>query len=159
MRTKGIKMLATLLFSLAVIGSVQAADADESVAALLNKIGMAYNIDQDGDYAIVIHFQDERSQLVFVRSAVYDSRGVAMRDIWSDGYVHENANIPNELQTRLLEENVGTVMGNWSREDNKIAYVVKLPADASLEQLRAGILEAAEQADELEKELLGSDDF
>ncbi|MDX1454409.1 MAG: hypothetical protein R3217_03045 [Gammaproteobacteria bacterium] len=160
MMNKGMKLpVRALVLAMGLVFASGAMAADDRVASALNDIGMAYNIDQDGDYAIVISFDDDRTQLVFVRSAVYDSRGVVMRDIWSPGYVHGSDDMPADLLSRLLSENVGTVMGNWARENREISYVVKLTADASATELRAAILEAAEQADELEKELLGSDDL
>lgn len=138
---------------------VAAAELDTRVLSQLNEIGMAYQIDEDNDYALVISFDDDRSQLVFVRSQVYTSRGLGMRDVWSVAFDSPDESMPDGLETRLLKENADLVMGGWVRIENRIAHMAKIPENASAEVLRSAILEVAEVADELEKELVGTDEL
>ncbi|MDX1442290.1 MAG: hypothetical protein R3270_00790 [Gammaproteobacteria bacterium] len=158
---KGIRSkFLILLVAMGMALPVSAAEIDTRVLQQLNDIGMAYQIDGDNDFAIVIEFDDGRSQMLFVRSKVYSSRGMGMRDVWSHAFVPgEGGVIPAALQTRLLEENFNAVMGGWVRSEDRIAYMAKIPEDAPAEVLRAAILEVAELADELEKELHGSDEL
>ncbi|HFF6218866.1 TPA: hypothetical protein ACGCHS_004477, partial [Stenotrophomonas maltophilia] len=64
-------LLPALLLGLAATGSAVAApEADKSVARHLDKLGYTYEIDEDGDYRLVFDVEGDRTQMVYVRSAV-----------------------------------------------------------------------------------------
>ena len=152
-------LLVLLAMTIPAAMPAAAAEIDTRVLSQLNEIGMAYQIDEDNDFALVINFDDDRSQLVFVRSQVYSSRGLGMRDVWSVAFDSPGESMPEGLETRLLKENVNLVMGGWVRIENQIAHMAKIPENTSAEVLRSAILEVAEAADELEKELVGTDEL
>lgn len=134
-------------------------EADAGIRAQLERLEIHHEVDEDNDFRIEILFDDDRSQFVWIRSRDYSSRDVAMRDVWSYGYRHRTKILPSRLERRLLTDSYKSVMGGWALDGNDVVYVVKLPIDASDELLQAALLEAAEWADELEKELVGTDEL
>lgn len=154
--------VALLLLPFAVLAEeepVEPVPVDELVRDRLDSLELNYDIDEDNDFVLQFDFDDGRSQLVWVRSQTYASHDVAMRDVWAYAYQHPTKHLPNDLERRLLLENYDLIMGTWARERNSIVYIVKLPADASAAALQSALFEAAELADELEKEVTGSDEL
>lgn len=154
--------IALLLLPCAVLAADEAVEpvpVDELLRDRLDSLDLNYDIDEDNDFVLQFNFDDGRSQLVWVRSQVYTSHDVAMRDVWAYAYEHPTKHLPNSLERRLLIESYDAIMGSWAREGNAIVYMVKLPADASPEALQAALFEASELADELEKQLLGTDEL
>lgn len=151
-----------LLLPLTVLAEdepVEPVPVDETVRDKLDALELIYDIDEDNDFVLQFDFDDGRSQLVWIRSRTYASSDVAMRDVWAYAYQHPTKHLPNDLERRLLIENYDLIMGTWAREGNSIVYIVKLPADAAAAALQAALFEAAELADELEKEVTGTDEL
>ncbi|MCX6366267.1 MAG: hypothetical protein NTX57_06100 [Armatimonadetes bacterium] len=127
----------------------------------------AYKLDKDGDYSVEIQWDDEkRSQLIFIRGAVEKitepmTTEVATREVWSvcwKGKERPSAEVLEKLLTKhykfgafQVEKGEG---GAWSAY-----YRVDIPGNASSAYIRQAIRIAAEAADNMEKELLGTDEF
>jgi hypothetical protein len=158
---KWMVWLIVTLLPLAAVAeeAVEPVPVDERVGSQLDALDLAYDVDKDNDYELLFEFDDGRSQFAWIRSQVYASHDVDIRDIWSYAYMHPTKHLPGDLERRLLIENYGTVMGSWAREENAIVYIAKIPADAPAEVLQAALYEVAEIADELEKELVGTDEL
>ena len=91
----GVGVLSIGLACLAVTATaVHAADADPVVKAQLEKKGTPFTIDDDGDFQITVRIDDDRTQLVWVRSAVEETTHMRVREIWSPGYQSEGAAFP-----------------------------------------------------------------
>jgi hypothetical protein len=56
------------------------------VARHLDKLGYTYEVDEDGDYRMVFDVEGDRTQMVYVRSAVEDFGSHNIREIWSPAY-------------------------------------------------------------------------
>jgi hypothetical protein len=142
-----------------------AADDPKPDAALgrqLDALGLEYEVDEDGDYRILFEVGDDgaRSQVVFARSPVETFGSISVREIWSAGYDAGAGALPALIANRLLAASHASKLGGWVRQGNYAMFVVKLPIDASNEQLRDAMEAAVASADEIEAELTpGLDDL
>lgn len=152
-------LLSTLLIALAASGSAAAADADKAVARHLDKLGYTYEVDEDGDYRMVFDVEGDRTQMVYVRSAVEDFGTHNIREIWSPAYSAKTKQFPVAVANRLLEDSQDAKMGGWVKQDTTAMFVVKIDADATADQLSDAIDAAIRTADAMELELTKKDDF
>lgn len=148
------------LLLLSVLTPAVAGAADPFIKRQLDGLGYDYEVDDDGDYKMVLELEDGRSQVVFVRSPVEDFGSLRIREIWSPGFVVEGNAFPAAVANRLLGDSNNAKIGAWVRQGSTAMYVVKIDASASAEQLADAILAAVTTADRLEQELtMGKDDF
>jgi len=158
-------LLPALLFALAAAGSAGAATAAESskadaaIARHLEKLGYTFEVDEDGDYQMVFDVEGDRTQIVYVRSAVEDFGSHNIREIWSPGYVSKTAQFPEAVANRMLEDSQDAKMGGWVKQDKTAMFVVKIDADATTDQLSDAIDAAIRTADAMELELTKKDDL
>ena len=147
---------ACLAFSVA---TAHAASADPVVKAQLESKGTPFTVDEDGDFQITVQISEERTQLVWVRSAIEETGQYRVREIWSPGYQSEGASFPAAVANDLLERSHMLKLGSWVKQDQVAMLVTKIPADASASQLDEAIDLTASAADEAELELTGKDDL
>ncbi|WP_286071921.1 hypothetical protein [Stenotrophomonas sp. 57] len=152
-------LLSTLLIALAATGSAAAAEADKAVARHLDKLGYAYEVDEDGDYRMVFDVEGDRTQMVYVRSSVEDFGSHNIREIWSPAYSAKTKQFPVAVANRLLEDSQDAKMGGWVKQDTTAMFVVKIDADATADQLSDAIDAAIRSADAMELELTKKDEF
>jgi hypothetical protein len=142
----------------------QASAADPRMMRALNETGLKYEVDEDGDYKVVVSWaEDGRSHLVFVNSLTEVMGGQEIREVWAAAYMAGEPSIPGKVALRLLEDNSKYKIGAWELVSNdggvRVLFNAKVPATASPEFLQEVINAVAVFADELEKELLGSDNL
>jgi hypothetical protein len=135
----------------------QASEPDPRVKASLDAKETPYEVDEDGDFKIVVRLDDDRTQLVWVRSAVSDIDFASVREIWSPGYEAATDTFPSAIANDLLARSNDLILGGWVKQDRVAMLVVKVPADASADELDEAIDLAALSADEVEKDLTGKD--
>jgi hypothetical protein len=136
-----------------------AAESDAIVEAQLKAKGTPYEIDSDGDFQITVRIDENRTQLVWVRSVVEETDHLRVREIWSPGYRSESANFPAAIANDLLERSNLLKLGSWVKQDRTAMLVVKIDAAASAEELDEAIDLAAIAADAVELDLTGKDDL
>lgn len=136
-----------------------AADPDPVVKAQLESKGTPFTIDEDGDFQITVQIDEERTQLVWVRSAIEETGHMRVREIWSPGYQSETPAFPSAIANDLLERSNMLKLGSWVKQDQVAMLVSKIPADASASVLDEAIDLTASAADEVELELTGKDDL
>jgi len=129
--------------------------SDAGVGKLLDQLQYKYEVDEDGDYKLLMEVdaETERSQLVFVRSAVERYGNHRIREIWSYGWRASGDSFPAVVANRLLEASNSLIMGGWVKQGQNAVFVVKIPADAGAEALDDAIGAAVRSADEMEREL------
>jgi hypothetical protein len=160
-------LAAALLFALA--GPALAAIAenptpgDPRIAKALDALEILYEVDSDADYKILYEWEDDgRSQVAFINSATEKLDDLELREVWSVAYVSDKP-LPVEIANRLLIDSYDKKLGAWQllkSEGQHIAvYAVKVDANADAEFLQLALEAALTSADEMEKELLGSDEF
>jgi hypothetical protein len=156
-----------LLFALT--GPLLAAVAEDSpagdprIAKTLEELEILYEVDSDADYKILYEWEDDgRSQVAFINSATEKLDDLELREVWSVAYVSDKP-LPVEIANRLLIDSYDKKLGAWQllkTEDQYITvYAVKVDANADPKFLQLALEAALTSADEMEKELLGSDEF
>ena len=139
--------------------AAQASEPDPLVKAQLESREIPFEIDDDGDFQIVVRLEDDRTQLVWVRSSVQETGSLRVREIWSPGYQSNTDRFPAAIANDLLARSNELILGAWVKQDQVAMFVAKIPADASADQLDEAIDLAAISADEVEQELTGKDDL
>lgn len=154
-----MKRIATALVLAATVSGAQAATPDKAVGRVLDTLEYPYEIDEDGDYKMVFDVEGDRTQLVFVRSAVEEYGKHRIREVWSPGYRASSNAFSAEVANRLLEDAQDAKLGGWVKQDTLAMFVVKVDANASAEALGDAIEAAAHTADAMEAELTGTDEY
>ncbi|HPC62832.1 MAG TPA: hypothetical protein PKX23_19380 [Verrucomicrobiota bacterium] len=138
-------------------------EGDPRVAAALNRLGIKFRIDPDGDFQFGFNLEHGRSQMGFIRSSTYQFGGVELREVFSAGLRSFG---PFDARTTnfLLEQNSKMKVGAWSvvrdAQDNHVAiFRASVAADISSELLLGVILVVLTTADGIEARLSGRDDF
>ncbi|WP_442684407.1 hypothetical protein ACSBPQ_07585 [Stenotrophomonas sp. JC08] len=150
-------VLATVLAGIS--GAAVAGEPDRAVGRLLDGLEYKYEIDEDGDYKLVFDMENDRTQLVFVRSSVETFGSHHIREIWSPGYKSPGPQFPALVGNRLLEDSQSSKLGSWVKQDDIAMFVVKIDADASADVLSDAIDAAVRSADAIELELTGKDEY
>jgi hypothetical protein len=76
-----------------------------------------------------------------------------VREVLSIGASSAEAELPAELNKRLMRENADTKLGAWSAQGRYAVYVCKIAADSDARQLADAIELTATVADRLERDL------
>ncbi|WP_143704024.1 MULTISPECIES: hypothetical protein [Luteimonas] len=134
-------------------------EGDPSVRARLDAQSLGYEVDEDGDFRIVVGWQQEdRSQLTFVAGRTHPLDTGAVREVFSaaarvpaGGFGAEQANL-------LLRDSQTNVLGAWEIDGDVLFYVIKLYDDADGARLREAVDMAAQIADDMEIQLSGGKD-
>jgi hypothetical protein len=158
-------LLGSALAATPAMASAQKAEFDASVKKVLDKADLKYEIDDDGDFKLVIGLGGGRTQLVFVYSSVLTYEDVTVRTIMSPLKVAESQEeLTSDLLYQLLVENGENKIGSWEiieAPDGKrmVQYVVKVPTDLNADELRSMIGLAAVAADQVEKKTSTEDTY
>ena len=79
--------------------------------------------------------------------------GTKLREVWAPAYKAKGDQFPVEVANRLLEASQDSKLGGWTKQGRFAVFVVKLPTDASVEQLDDANDAAIQSADQMEAEL------
>ena len=133
---------------------------DPVVKAHLDALEYQYELTDQGDYKVVFKYEDERTQLVFIGSAVETYGEHHVREVWAPAYKSAQGALPPDVANRLLESSSDLKLGAWTKADAYAVFVVKLPADATRDALDDALEVAGTTADNMESELTpGKDEF
>ena len=144
---------------IAAAGSAMPAEPDRATGRLLDTLEYKYEIDDDGDYRLIFDMDNDRTQLVFVRSNVETYGSHHVREIWSPGFKSPTPQFTALVANRLLEDSNDAKLGSWVKQGDLAMFVVKIDADASAQVLSDAIDAAAKSADEIELELTSKDEY
>lgn len=159
LRLAFLTALSTALFVTTLPTEAASGSADQKVKALLDQKKTPYTIDDDGDFRITVRLKSGRTQLVWVRSATANAGTFTVREIWSPGYQSGQDDFSATIANLLLAKSDRLKMGSWVKQKNMAMLVVKIPANATADQLDDAVDFAATAADEMESELTGKDDL
>ncbi|HEX7801561.1 MAG TPA: hypothetical protein VF471_02225 [Pseudoxanthomonas sp.] len=134
---------------------------DARIKAQLEELGYKYELDDDNDFKLVFEVGDEgRSQIAYVLSTVESYGAHSVREVWSPAYESPTEDFPGPVANRLLEASNIAKLGAWVKQGRNATFVIKIPSDASKEELDDAIDAAVKLADEMENELSpGKDDL
>lgn len=160
-----MKKLALVIASMVLAATALHADrsaADKRVAPLLDAINKPYNIDNDGDYKLIVKFDDGRTQLLYVNSNTNTYGNMEIREVWSAALQSEDGLTYDQMK-RLLTHNDSVKIGSWrimkiGGKDTAV-FAVQMPAETDADTLKNVIKAVSVTADEMEKEMLGTDEL
>ena len=137
----------------------RAGTPDPELRKLLDAQKIKYEVDSDGDYKVTFDLGNDRTQVVWIRSATESYGSLKVREVWSPGY-KLSGELPAKIANRLLEHSHGMILGGWTKQKSFAMYVVKILATATPQQVRDAAEAAADAADEIEQELTpGTDEL
>lgn len=164
-RTTLLTGLAVLIAS-AVTADLAAQDKkippDTRVSKALEAENLKFEIEESGEYSVVIEWSNDagRTQLVRIPSDTFRWQGGEYRDVYSVAFVtDEGKAVDGALANRLLVENNDSLLGFWARQGDVVMNIARIPAAAPPSMLRAAVFFVAESADDLEKEITREDDY
>lgn len=143
-----------------IFGSKQ---GDHRVQKLLEKLDLKYSVDQDGDFKVVVEFEDGRSQAAFINSDTETLGGFEIREIWSVAYISEGY-LDIDTANTLLLANDKLKIGAWrliaaGKNRYLAAFCVQISADTDPQSFLDALLVVLRIADEMEEKLTGEDDL
>ena len=148
------------LFALLLSASAAAGGPPDGVVkAQLESKGVKFEVDADGDFKCIYALEGGRTQMVWVRSTVASYGALRVREIWSPGYRSDVDEFPAIIANQLLTRSNTVKLGGWVKQGKNAVFVVKIPADASADQLVNAISAAVDSADAIELALTGKDDL
>lgn len=135
---------------------------DPRVKAALEKEGLKYEVDQDGDFRVGMRFSDGRTQIVLIRSATEQVGGMEIRELLSPAY-KVKGKLSADVANKLLADSANKKLGAWqvfSNQEYSIAvFSSRIPAGSNPDDLIATLQVTLRSADSMEKALSGKDDF
>lgn len=153
-----LSMAAVLALGLLLPMAASAQDAN--VERQLAQLGIDAQVDDDGDFRVIHELDAGRTQLVLVISSIQTYHSHKVREIWAPAYRAPGDSFSALVANELLSDTWENKMGAWAKHGDMAMYVVKLPADASADELGDAIRFAAEIADRMEVVLTdGEDEF
>lgn len=139
--------------------------ADPEIKAMLDRMGLKYEIDEDADFRLVNGLDDDRSHVMFIESAKSEFRDVKVRRVWAVGYkAPESTNrIPSPVLRFLMEQSGSVKVGSWGlRQFGELevaVFTVRVMGELSDDEWSTVLIAVSETADEAELELTGKDDL
>ncbi len=133
---------------------------------LLNESGLEYSIDSDGEASLLFEIDEERTQLVWIRTDLTPMGDESLFHVYSTA-CETKGDIPRERALWLLSENPRLILGAWSilrdpgapSSKRCVVLSLELPDSIDAGQLKTALVFAASTADELEKNWTDTDRF
>ena len=128
----------------------------------LKKLGLEYEVDDNGQYNFTLIFQDERSQLVFITPVQLDFDSKQYYDIWSP-VAKFQGDIPPEIAARLLYENGQAEVGAYqvlnTSSGKLVVFSTKVASGVDVEVFKRMIIRISSIADDAEKHITKEDEY
>jgi len=135
---------------------------DPRVKAALEKLGLKYEVDEDGDFKVGMKFDDGRTQVAWITSQTEQLGKMEIREVSSAAY-RSNGPISDKIANQLLADSAQKKLGAWQTFNNGKTYVAvfsaKIDASGSPEMLESSLRVVLYSADSMEKTLTNKDDF
>lgn len=152
------------LQSLLVVGAlaISSASAQNSkLKSLLDKAGLKYTV-KNGNFHLTFETEDSRTQVVVLVGSMEELHGEPIAYFFSPGF--KGTEIDDQAMARMLADAHSRKVGNWELtvNNNEIIgiFAVKVPLSSLTPTLTRSIcIGTATVADEMEKTLLGTDNF
>ena len=137
-------------------------EPDKRIEKLLKAKDFKFTISNSGNYQVICKFDDDRTQLVTVRSKTYQLHHMEIREVDSKGYQTED-DLTNEVMMAALRKNAGVKLGAFqlieSGDTKALLFNAQIAADTDAETLYRTIFAVAKTADEFEQEWVSGDDY
>ncbi|WP_143741804.1 hypothetical protein [Thiorhodovibrio frisius] len=146
-----------------VVANAPHQDKAVNLQQQLDAAGITYKINESGTIWLIQPVDNSRTQLTFLAPDPKPVGGLAMRDIWSVGYLSEDDALSVDTTTQLLKDNAATDEGAWElgRFLGKAAGIfrTRIPADADWQTISQTLRIVATTADRKERVLMGNDNL
>jgi hypothetical protein len=151
-----------LLLTAPLAAQDEAPLGDARLRPLLAEAGLIHELDPDGEYRLLLEFEDGRTQLVFIRSGTSNLEGLEVRESYSPGCLGDTL-ASSMVMTLLLHANHDVIMGAWeyqaSTQGDVALFCARIPADPDAAVLRRLVGLVGQVADDMEELLTGKDDL
>ena len=137
--------------------------ADPRLRASLTEAGLSFAEQPNGNFKLHFTLEKERTHIVVAESTTSTMGVIEVREIWAVGW--KGADKPDaETANALLSDNSRRKVGAWELHQEKdgsyfAIFNVKVSTDCDGEAMKSIVNAVATVADELEAELLGTDEF
>lgn len=157
----GKNRMIALACMLLAAGAANAGNSpDATVGRKLDKLGLKYEVDADGDYKLLFEVDGGRSQIVWVRSPIETLGGMRIREVLSisgkspkPSNTDEMTDAATAATAALLASN-RQKLGGWvlkgSDDSQAFYYVAQIPADLGPDDLDLVVRSVAKDADGFE---------
>lgn len=135
---------------------------DERVASALKAADLRFNLEDSGEYSVLIEWSNDgdRTHVARIPSATFRWQQTEWRDVYAVAYkIKGDGLVEAKLANRLLVENNDSLLGFWARQGDTLLYIARIPATATPSVLREAVMHVGEMADDLEKEVTRADDY
>ncbi|KFD39083.1 hypothetical protein AT05_06830 [Schleiferia thermophila str. Yellowstone] len=138
---------------------------DPKLESQFKQIGIDYSYDQNGNrYKFIFDVGDGRTQLVLMNANTYDVAGTKIREIYSVAANTQNrTDYSQRTLFNLLEKNFNYKIGGWQMHGGEppyqLQFAIRIPAYVDDDYLLELLIQAAREADQIEKELTCEDEF
>lgn len=134
---------------------------DSRVKRMLDALELKYLVDQDGDFKVVLEFEDGRSQAAYINSNTEYIGDFEIREVWSVSYISEGF-LDIDTANTLLLKNHETKIGAWrlipaSNNTYLVAFCVHIAADCDPESFAKTLNIVLRVSDAMEEALTGGD--
>jgi hypothetical protein len=132
---------------------------DDSVASRLEARGFQAEVDEDGDYKVVLSYPDQqRTQIVFVGGRTESIGGFTVREVFAPA-ARLSDGIDGDRALELMSDSRNNKLGSGELGGDILYFVIKLPDELDAERLEVAMNIAASVADDMERELTGTDEL
>jgi hypothetical protein len=136
---------------------------DPRVKRLLDTLELKYSVDNDGDFKVMVEFEDGRSQAAFINSQTEAFGDFEIRELWSAAYVSEGY-LDIDTANTLLMKNFELKIGSWrlipaGNNTFLVAFCVQIAAECDPNSFWRALAFVLGTADEMEAKLTGADNL
>lgn len=154
-----LSLSAVALAAVALTAAAPASAKDAVIEQRLEKEGLKYEVDGDGDYKLVFNFNDEgRTQLAFVSGGTQSVGGMTIREVFAPAARVGEGGVNASQALALMKDSSTNKVGSWEIRGDVLYFVIKVFDNMSATQLGSLLKIAAESADNKEIELTGGQD-
>ena len=162
-RTVGMTLVLVVAASLIAVAQVGGkTKADPRLRRALNDASLKFTEKSNGDFSLHFTLEGGRTHVVVAESKTEKLGVIEVREVWAIGWKGKrepSATVAN----KLLRDNARKKVGAWQLNQEDGTYFalfnVKVSADTDGDALKTIVFGVANTADEMEKDLLDSDDF
>jgi hypothetical protein len=138
-----------------------APQGDPRVKRLLDALELKYSVDSDGDFKIIVEFDDGRSQVAYINSSTQFINDFELRELWSVAYVSEGY-LDIDTANTLLMKNHEMKLGSWrlipaGNNTFLVTFCIQIAANSDPNSLGQSLAIVLRTADEMEAALTGGD--
>jgi hypothetical protein len=163
-RDLSIGIITTLALGLSHLQPAVAGTPDPRVKSALDRVGLKYELTKDGDYKVLLRFDDNRTQVVIINSNTekINDTNIEIREVYSLSY-RANGYLDATVANKMLKDSQDRKIGAWESiavENSTLAvFNAKIPTSINAEDLNRIVRLVGIRSDVMEKELTNEDKF